>query len=328
MGRARLLTALLLATLVLPLASGCSTAKKKKLQATYGPSESILEVVAVLRRHVPDDTYRFPPARDFTGRNVYRSSLLRLENIERIHTDALASGYMDDVIGFAKGRALERLRAYDLAAQHYREVAVRGSDLAEPARRSASVCERIHGAVQVGMDIDDPLEAFEKGSLAMSIRVDEEIALLEERVALLSLLLEEVRGTHYAPVVLEEIERADEIRTDYVLRIRYVLPNGQIRALGELQRTLSRHAASKRRLRHTLDLAVFYDELAHEYVAAIKPEGLRFDPARFEELVDPATQLYQSVATEDGTPEKLEASRRLEAFLAFRLQVDGDRFSQ
>jgi hypothetical protein len=47
----------------------------------------------------------------------------------------------------------------------------------------------------------------------------------------------------------------------------------------------------------------------------------------FRELVDGATNLYQAVAQQDGTPEKLEASRRLEAFLAFTLQVDHERFA-
>ena len=94
---------------------GCKSASQKKMEAAYGPTESVLEVVAVLRRHVPDDTYRFPPATDFTGRNAYRSTLLRLESIQSIHANALRSGYMDPVIQFSKGRSLERLRAYDLA---------------------------------------------------------------------------------------------------------------------------------------------------------------------------------------------------------------------
>jgi hypothetical protein len=33
------------------------------------------------------------------------------------------------------------------------------------------------------------------------------------------------------------------------------------------------------------------------------------------------------VAARDGTPEKLEASRKLEAFLAFALRIDRDRFT-
>jgi hypothetical protein len=70
-----------------------------------------------------------------------------------------------------------------------------------------------------------------------------------------------------------------------------------------------------------------YAELAREYVAAAPPESLMFDPASFRELVDAATQLYETVTRRDGIPEKLEAAHRLEAFLAFGLQVDRERFS-
>ena len=55
----------------------------------FAPTQSVLETVAVLRHHVPDDTYRFEPARDFTGRNVYRASLLRLESLEKVHEPPL-----------------------------------------------------------------------------------------------------------------------------------------------------------------------------------------------------------------------------------------------
>ena len=37
--------------------------------------------------------------------------------------------------------------------------------------------------------------------------------------------------------------------------------------------------------------------------------------------------LRSMLAARDGSPEKLEASRKLEAFLAFTLQVDRDRFA-
>ena len=325
--RARTPAGLLVLLLALAQGGGCATAKKKKLEANYGATESIIEVVSVLRRHVPDDTYRFAPAVDFTGRNVYRSSLLRLENIERIHADALRSGYMDPVMAFAKGRALERLRAYDPAAKQYREAARFEGELREPALRSAYVCEQIASALKIGPDLVDPLAAPLQQTTADPADAERVVAELEQRVALLELLLDEVATTHYSAVMREEIERADEVRTRYFVGMRFALPDGQLRAVAELQRLVARHGPSKRRLRHLLALAGFYDELAHEYVAAVPPESLRFDPARFQELVDPASQLYQAVATQDGTPEKLEASRRLEAFLAFTLQVDRDRFT-
>jgi hypothetical protein len=82
----------------------------------YAPTRGVLEVASLLRLHVDDDTYRFPPARDVTGKNVYRSAFQRLESLEEIHSDKFASGYLLDVIWFAKGRALERLGEFELAA--------------------------------------------------------------------------------------------------------------------------------------------------------------------------------------------------------------------
>ncbi len=70
-----------------------------------------------------------------------------------------------------------------------------------------------------------------------------------------------------------------------------------------------------------------YTSLATEYVQAHPPEGLDFDPPRFEELVEAAARLYEAVSNQDGATEKLEAARRLEAFIAFTLKVDRDRFS-
>lgn len=312
--------------LLLVLAStGCETFSARQAEAIYGPSEGILETVAVLRRHVADDTYRFPPATDFTGRNVYRASLLRLESLERVEADALRSGYMDPVLLFAKARALERLRGYDLAAQHYRESARVSPELRAEATRSAAICDRLAFAVDIGIDLRDPLaESKEPLPLdAAAVRRD-----LDERVAQLSLLESELSGSHYRFVAREEIERADRARAAYFVHMRAALPDGTLLALQELQRVASRHGASKLRLRHLLDLAEFYVALAREYVAALPPASLDFDPARFAEISDAAIQLFELVASHDGRPEKLEATRQLEAFLALGLGIDADRIER
>lgn len=320
----------LLAVLSLAAGSfgGCATHREKKIEAHYGPSESVLEVVATLRRHIPDDTYRFPPATDFTGRNVYLSALLRLESIERIHADALKTGYMSGVIYFSKGRALERIRGYDVAAQQYREAARLDEELEEEALRSAKVCDDLAQARGIGLQPIDPL-APDPQPLVESPILDADwvVAEMDRRTSLLSFLLEENQENHYEAVIREEIERGEELRASWFEQHRYDLPNGQIRAVSELQRVVSRNSASKDYLRHMLRLAELYDTLAHEYVEAVPPVSLDFDPARFQELVDPAVHLYESVASNDGSAEKLEASRRLEAFLAFTLVVDRDRFT-
>jgi hypothetical protein len=318
--------ALLLAT---ALFAGCSTPAQKKAASVYGPAQSVLEVVSMLRRHVPDDTYRFAPATDFTGRNVYRSSLLRLENIERLHAESLKAGHMDAVIAFAKARALERLRAYDLAVTYYVFAAERDEILREEALRSSAICAELAEIVSVGIDLMDPIPA-ETASPAFDLDTNQVVAGLDLRISLLTDLLDQTRAEkepHFGFVIREEIERADVTRARYFAALRSVLSDGSVIAVSESQRVIMRHAPSKNRNLHLISLADLYADLATEYVQANPPESLRFDPPRFRELVDAASRIYQSVAIQDGTPEKIEAARRFEAFLAFTLKVDRDRFT-
>jgi len=292
----------------------------------YEPTANVLEVVALLRRHVPDDTYRFEPARDFTGRNVYRASLIRLENLEQVHADALRAGHLDDVIAFAKGRALERLRAYDLAAEQYRRAAEREGELRADALRSARLCDLLDAAVAIGFEPDRPLP---EGVRREPAPADPETAIAEfdRRVALLEAVEQEAGGGQQATVAREEIERADRARARYFVARRKLVPDGDVRAIAELQRLVARHRESRNANRNLLELAELYATLAEEYVESRPPEGLWFDPAVFQDLVDAASRLYEAVTNQDGAPEKLEAARRLEAFIAFTLRVDRDRFS-
>jgi tetratricopeptide (TPR) repeat protein len=297
----------------------CACATSNEVDPRYAPTQNVLEVVAVLRRHVPDDTYRFPPAQDFTDRNVYRSSLLRLESIERVHAEALRAGHMDGVIAFAKGRALERLRAYDLAAAEYRLAAEFDASLAAEAHRSADVCDELHEVASLPVDTGPNAGVASNPDAALD-RYDERVTKLDE-------VLATVEGTHYTAVVREEVEQADMERARYFVSMRRALPEGDVRALAEAQRVLTRHRESKNANRQILALANLYADLAVEYVDEHSPEGLFFDPVRFQELIDAAARLYETVANRDGTPEKLEAARRLEAFLAFALRIDRDRFT-
>jgi len=292
----------------------------------YQPTANVLEVIATLRRHVPDDTYRFEPARDFTGRNVYRASLIRLENLERIHADALRAGHLDDVIAFAKGRALERIRAYDLAAEHYRRAARRDGELQSEALRSAALVDAFAEAAALGYEADRP-SLDDEPPVPPPADPDAAIAAFDRRLALLEAVEQEAAGTHHAFIAREEQERADRARARYFVAIRKLTPDGDVRAVAELQRLAARHKDSKNANRHLLELADLYAALTSEYVESRPPESLWFEPPVFQDLVDAASRLYEVVANQDGTPEKLEAARRLEAFLALTLRVDRDRFS-
>ena len=313
------------ASLVL-CSSWLACASAPEANPVYAPTENVLEVVAVLRRHVPDDTYRFEPARDFTGRNVFRSSLLRLESLESRQEDALRAGHLDGVIAFAKGRALERLRAFRLAAEAYRIAAERDPELHVEALRSADVCDALETATASGPEPSE-LAAQAAADGRLQSEIDAAIRRFDERVGALETLGAAEKDSHYKYVVQEEIERADVARADYFTALRRLLPDGDVRAAAERQRVVMRHPDSKNSNRQLLALAALYADLAEEYVDANPPESLRFDPARFQELIDTAARVYEMVAARDGAPEKLEASRRLEAFLAFALRVDRDRFT-
>lgn len=307
--------------LVLAGLTGCASTPEP--DPRYRPAESVLEVIAVLRRHVPDDTYRFEPAQDFTGRNVYRSSLLRLESMERLHVQSLRAAAMDGVVTFAKGRALERVRAFELAAQAYDVAADLDPALREEARHSAEVCRSIEAATRLAVGFDDLA-----GNDALSTDSEDVLARYEARTRALESLARSEADTHYAHVVEEEIERTDMARAQYFLAMRHFVPDGDVRAAAELERVVTHHRTSKYANRHVLELAQLYEELAVEYVGAHPPESPGFDPIRFRELTDATSRLYEVVANQDGKPEKLEASRRLEAFLAFALRIDRDRFTQ
>jgi hypothetical protein len=311
-------------------------AKTPDVDPVYRPPENVLEVIAVLRAHIPDDTYHFQPARDFTGRNVYRSALLRLENLEMLHADALRAGHMDGVIAFGKARALERLHAFELAAESYRLAADLNKELKIEALRSADICDGLNRAANMRRtsepspaSIASETASANGSQSARFINLDPGPMLVEfeARVALLDDLAQTTEGTHYQALVAEELERADLARANFFVGTRRTHVDGDVRAVAELQRVVGRHTTSKNFNRHLLRLADLFAELAIEYKAIHPPESLLFDPVRFGELVDGATRLYEMVARRDGTPEKLEASRRLEAFLAFSIQVDRDRFT-
>ena len=304
--------------------AGCRSTPE--VDARHSATASVLEVVAVLRRHVPDDTYRFEPARDFTGRNVYRSALLRLENLERVHADGLRAGQMDGVIAFAKGRALERIRAYGLAAESYRIAAEREAALRAEALRSTDLCEGIYESLGAPVGIE-PAHTGDASAFLGIPAPDAVLAGFETRNAQLESLTRAAEGTHHVAVLREEIERADVERARYFVRLRDVIQDGDVRAMAELQRVVLRHPESKRASRHLLSLADLYAELSAEYVERHPPESLSFDPVEFRDLVDSGARIYEMVAARDGTPEKIEASRRLEAFLAFSIGVDRDRFT-
>ena len=278
------------------------------------PTQDLLEVVAVLRLHVDDDTYRFPPARDVSGINVFRASFERLESLETSHAEKLATGYMTDVLWFSKARALERIGEYALAKLHYQRVAGLDSELAEAARYGRDVCERLA-----------KLTAPEAGADLTPQRVADRWT---ERRTQLEALRTDVLETHWRPVVDEEIERGDSAEAAYFAAQSEIDPRLETTALQRAQQVVELHRESKNKNRHLLALADLYADLSRRYARRNPPPSLGFDPATFDEYAHGATRIYEVVSQQDGTVEKLEAAHKLEAYLSYSLQVHEDKLPQ
>jgi tetratricopeptide (TPR) repeat protein len=275
------------------------------------PTQDILEVVAVLRLHVADDTYRFAPARDLSGRNVFRASFERLESLETAHAEKLSTGYLTDVLWFSKARALERIGEYELARMHYARVAQLDSELAEAASQGRGVCERLVRAT-----------APESAAGLTPQRVADRWT---ERRAQLVELRKDVLETHWRPVVDEEIERGDAAEAAYFAAQSESDPSLEATALQRAQQLVELHRESKNKNRHLLALADLYAELSRRYARRNPPPSLGFDPATVDEYAHGATRVYEVVAQQDGTVEKLEAAHKLEAYLGYMLQVHEEK---
>jgi len=275
------------------------------------PTQDLLEVVAVVRLHVDDDTYRFPTARDFTGKNVFRVAFERLESLETAQPEKLASGYATDVVWFTKARALERIGEYDLAMRHYSRVAELDSELAEPALTGQTVNERLASA-----------RALVPAPDATAVEAD---AVFAARRTSLERLRGDVAGTHWVFVVDEELERSDEADAATLAAHAALDSRYDAAALERAQSLVQQHRESKNHNRHLLALGDLYAAFSRRYTQMFPPPSLGFDPATFDEYAHGATRVYEVVAQQDGTVEKLEAAHKLEAFLGFTLQVYEER---
>ena len=290
------------------LASGCASTEPP---AALEPTQDLLEVVAVVRLHVDDDTYRFPTARDYTGKNVFRVSFERLESLETAHPEKLSSGYATDVVWFTKARALERIGEYDLAMRHYARVMELDSELADAARAGRDVNARIVAARSLAPPADATPEAADAG--------------YGRQRADLEALRDEVASSHYRFVVEEELERVDVADSTTLTAYAALDPRYEAAALERAQSLVQAHRQSKNHNRHLLALGDLYAACSRRYAQKYPPPSLGFDPATFDEYAHGATRVYEVVAQQDGAVEKLEGQHKLEAFLGFTLQVHEER---
>ena len=290
----------LLLTLALPVIflffAGCSN-QTAAPEARYVPAGNLLDIVKDFQRLAKEDTYRFPIPKDITGINVMKATLVRLGDYEKKNP-----GQFNDIVGYNKALALERLRDYDQALALFRKAAETEGRLGIEAAKNAEALETFQRILDKPLPTEDPFKY---------------IAGLDEKVEAWNQLIQKYHGTPYEYLARVEEERIDRAKVSFVEANRYRIKEGnQIVILGYSQ-LVTKHRQSKNIHRFLIDFGDFYALLAKEYASQYDPEGLSFDFKTFDQFVSSALKLYTEVAQVDGIVEKIEAQGKIEAMRGF-----------
>lgn len=283
-----------MAILIVGLGVGCAGPKPA---VKYRSPETLMEILSDFQRHLEDDTYRFQVARDLSGRNLYKVTLIRLNNYEKIYPNHP----FQPIVRFNKARAYEKLHEYDLAVQNYEEVLKDPSPLAELAEKNLAICREFK---EMGPKTPEGLPP------------QEYLGELEKKIQGWESLIEKYRGTPYEYLAREEQEKAEWERVAFVESRTGDWKDAEP-VIQQYNALISRHAESKNLDRYLLRLGDFYARMASRYAEEKDPHGLKFDLKEFEKFADAALGLYESVANKDGIPEKLEAKGKLAAFVSY-----------
>ena len=298
---------LLFAVCCLLLASlwACSSAKPKSskspLNPRYQPAENLLQILTDFQKHLRDDSYRFEAAKDITGKNIFKATLIRLDNYQKTYPNSMLP-----VIYFSRAKALEKLYDYTGAIKNYQLLLKGESRLAQEAQKNLAICqefERIKTLYQKNNNSQEP---------------EERLAELDQQARLWKDLIIKYQGIPYEYLGREEEEKVEVGKINILIAQRAEEAN-IIQAFKDL---IQNHQPSKNIDQHWFSLANYYFSRAREYANMYNAEGLEFDPNLFSQYIGAAVEIFARVANERyGKLERIEAQASLEAIRAFANRV-------
>ena len=292
------------ALVVCVLISGCASKPALRADARYEPYENILEIVSYLQRHANDNTYRFPAPQDPSGQNLYKASLIRLLNFEKIYPRR-----MPDVVNFSKGICLERLHDYAGALKAFKQVAESDSPLRERASNKMAILDKFNDLQNYSIQKNN---------------IGDYLTEMEFKLDAWGKLVGETTGTPYEWTAREEEEKVEQHLAEFVAQNYLVIRNGVESALNLYRQLTIKHAQSKNINVHYLNWADFCALLSRRYAQEANPRSLEFDMETFNKSADAAIRLYSLVAQKDGATEKVEALGKLQAFNAFVAKIQDE----
>lgn len=286
---------------VLAILLAAPVARAGDATGAQAPYEDVTEVLATLAWHLDDDLYRYPRAKDPTGRDVFRLSLERLEAWETRFPTRLR-----DVTTFGRAQCLERLGEYQRATTAYGQVAAMpGSPLAAKAREQQARAKSF--ADTLAMTDDGP---------DMQAR----LAALQKKLDAWNVLIQANAGTPYENIGRVEEERLEVKAANLVVEHRHGIERGDETADRALRFIVEKHAESKNLPAHVLALGALQEAVARDWFS-FHDRPLTFDEDAFILQTDRALDTYRKVATWDGAPEKPEGQGRFQALESWKTMI-------
>jgi len=270
-----------------------SCSSKLATEKQYVPAQNIMDVVKDFQRFAREDVYRFPIAKDVTGVNIMKATLVRLDDYERKNPRQFI-----DIIQFSRALAYERLRDYDQALANYRKVAEMEGPLRTDALNNIQILEGFKAIIDKPLPTEDPFDYMKA---------------LDERVESWNELVKKYQATRFEYLARVEEEKIDRAKVAFVGINRFRLTDGNHITILAFSQLVTKHRQSKNYYRYVLDFGDFYVQLAEDYATEKDPEGLAFDMKVFDQLAKSALGLYTEVASVDGIVEKIEAQGKVES---------------
>ncbi|MCD6384330.1 hypothetical protein J7M23_00995 [Candidatus Sumerlaeota bacterium] len=280
---------------------GCQHQTSTIIDRKYLPPHTLSTIIAELKIYQSADIYRFPYPRTPAGQNVFKATLRRLDNFERLYPEL--AGEFKDIIDFSRALAFEKLGEIDKADKYYRSVTeCRDSPLQQEARRRLTIIDQINTVLQKETN-PQTLEGL--------------LVIYEQQIYGMGQLLKTIEDPEYKPILFLLREQA-ELEYALLLKEHYsLLDDGIQKTIDAFKSLIKDNQESKRVWSHRMMLADFYYELAKYYTARQSPTSPEFSVERFKSMAEPARQLYYEISLADGYPEKLEAKSKLSAINSF-----------
>lgn len=264
----------------------------------YEPSESLVEILTEFQRQINYDSYKFPSPKDLGGRNIFKVTLIKLNNYEKLYP-----GRFKQIIAYNKAKSWERLKEYLKAIKYYKK-AEQYPAIKAAARRNIQICQ----------EFNNLKSQYEKGLSNDPEAVLEKCDKIKDSW---EPLIKKYSGTSYESLAREEQEQIEFAKVLFLEKNWFNRPKGKGLIYNSYRTLIKKHFESKSINRYFIKFGDFYNRLAHEYVEERDPESIHFNTKEFEKMADFAVELYEVPADKDGIPEKLEAKGKLDALRAY-----------